>query len=151
MTRAGRGRLGRMARLLRGQRTHEQFARFLCVGAANTLFGYGVYVALILLGAAPALALGIATAIGAVFNFHTVSGFVFRRLRYRLFGRYCLAYGAIYLLNIAALQGLLALGLAPILAQGLLLPAVAALAFVISRQVLHAPSRSASGSRGTAC
>lgn len=136
------GCLGRIARLLRGQRTHEQFARFLCAGAANTLFGYGVYVAAILLGAAPALALGIATAIGAAFNFHTVGGFVFRRLDYRLFGRYCLAYAAIYLANALLLEGLIALGAAPILAQGLLLPAVAALAFAISRYVLFAPPRS---------
>ena len=125
--------------LSRGDGTLQQFARFLGVGLINTLFGYGVFAALVLYGMAPGVALAAATVAGVLFNFNTTGFFVFRRLPYTRLGHFCAGYAFVYGLNLAALESLLMLDLDPILAQGLLLPAMASAYFWIGKHLVFRP------------
>lgn len=92
--------------------------RFLIAGAANALFGFVLYSALILLGLPLALALLVATFAGVFFNFATFGGYTFRRLEVRRLPRFLAVYGTLYLCNLAMIEGLrAATGLGPIVAQ----------------------------------
>jgi putative flippase GtrA len=55
----------------------HKFARFLLVGALNTLFGYFLYGSLILIGINYKLAALLATIQGVLFNFQTTGRLVF--------------------------------------------------------------------------
>jgi putative flippase GtrA len=111
--------------------THEIF-RFGMAGVVNTVFGFGVYSGLVLLGVDVALSLLIATVAGEFFNFLTVGGFAFRKLDAHRLPRFIVAYSLIYLFNLALLQGLRAAsGLGPIVAQLACLVVVAPTAYLV--------------------
>jgi putative flippase GtrA len=115
---------------LRDHAEARRFARFLVVGFVNTLVGYGLYAALILAGFVPQWALGLSFALGVAWNYFTHARLVFHAGGLRRLPAYLAAYLAIYLLNAGTLAGLVAIGLAPLLAQALFLPLGALLAFV---------------------
>ncbi|MDR3470299.1 MAG: GtrA family protein [Devosia sp.] len=117
----------RLGRAIWGQR----IVRFVFVGAFNTLVGYVLYSCCLLLGAAPGIALAIATVLGAVFNYFSTGRVVFRHVGINRLVHFLLAYLVIYLANLAALQTLIACGLPAYGAQALLLPVVAALSFLV--------------------
>ena len=109
-----------------------EVVRFGLAGLANTAFGFGVYSGLVLLGLPVSIALAIATLAGVFFNFLTFGGFAFRRLQARLLPRFLVAYGLIYLFNLALLEGLrAATGLGPIVAQLACLVVVAPTAYLV--------------------
>lgn len=54
-----------------------RFARFLIIGALNTLFGFGVFYLLLLAHLRPGPALAVATVLGVLFNFMTTGRVVF--------------------------------------------------------------------------
>ena len=109
-----------------------EVVRFGLAGLANTAFGFGVYSGLVLLGLPVSIALLIATLAGVFFNFFTFGGFAFRRLQARLLPRFLVAYGLIYLFNLALLEGLrAATGLGPIVAQLACLVVVAPTAYLV--------------------
>jgi putative flippase GtrA len=111
-----------------------EILRFAIAGAVNTAFGFGVYSGLVLLGLPVAVALLIATVIGVLFNFLTFGGFAFRRLDARRLPRFVLAYGLVYVLNLALLEGVRGLsGLGPVSGQLACLPVVAPLAYLLLR------------------
>lgn len=111
-----------------------EVVRFGIAGALNTAFGFGVYSGLVLLGIVPAAALLVATVAGVFFNFLTFGGFAFRRLEARRLPRFLLAYGAIYLFNLALLEGVRrATALGPITAQLACLAVVAPAAYLLLR------------------
>lgn len=114
-------------RTLRGNR----FLRFLVAGAVNTLFGFLVYSAAILFGAAVWLALLCGLVCGTVFNFLTTGGYAFRDLGLGRVPRFVLCYLLIYLLNLRLIEWLSLWVGNPILAQGILTPPVAVLAYVL--------------------
>jgi putative flippase GtrA len=106
--------------------------RFLIAGAVNTAFGFGIYSGLVLLGVAVPVSLLIATVVGVLFNFLTFGAFAFRQLDARRLPRFLVAYGLIYLFNLALLEGLrMATGLKPIPAQLACLVVVAPIAYLI--------------------
>ncbi len=113
-----------------------RFVRFLAVGVLNTAFGYAAYAALIGLGLQPQPALALAFALGVMWNYLTHARLVFGQKGYRRLLPYAAAYGAIYLINAAALQAALAAGLHPLSAQALLVVPMAALAFFLISLVL---------------
>jgi putative flippase GtrA len=109
-----------------------QAVRFALAGAANTAFGFGVYSGLVLLHVPAVLALLLATVAGVCFNFVTFGAFAFRRLNARRLPRFLLAYAAIYVVNLALLEGLrAATGLGPIPAQLACLVVVAPGAYLL--------------------
>lgn len=115
-----------------------QFVRFLLVGLLNTAFGYALFAGFILLGASLALALAGGTVLGVLFNFRTIGRLVFANRELRLLPRFIAVYSLYFILNLACLQGLLRLGLAPLLAQLLLLPWLSAVNFVLLRRLVFA-------------
>jgi putative flippase GtrA len=106
--------------------------RFGLAGALNTVFGFAIYSAMVLLGVGVPLSLLVATVVGVFFNFLTFGGIAFRRLDARRLPRFLVAYGFIYVFNLALLEGLRrATGLGPIVAQLACLVVVAPTAYLL--------------------
>ena len=82
----------------------RRFVRFLVAGVANTLFGFAMYSALVVIGLPVWAALLLAHVAGVFFNFATAGLYVFKSsLRGRLL-RYVACYGAVYLVNLGAIS-----------------------------------------------
>ena len=120
----------------------KTFAVFLVVGLLNTAVGYAIYLGGIEVHAPPAVALGIATVLGACFNYASTGFLVFANRTLGRLPHFIAAYALTYLVNAGALEGLLAVGVGPALAQLALLPFVAVLSFVLFRQYVFSKSRS---------
>src|ERR1700758_4902300 len=60
-----------------------QFLRFLVAGGVNTLFGFGVNIAVMLAGCPVWLSMLVGTVAGVAFNFFTHGGYAFRDLSAR--------------------------------------------------------------------
>ena len=116
-----------------------EFLRFSVAGGANMVFGFVAYAALILAGLAVPLALLVATIAGVFFNFFTFGGYTFRKLEARRLPKFLVAYGFIYVLNLALLDGVRHFtGLGPITAQLVALVVVApTVYFVLRARVFH--------------
>lgn len=113
----------------------NRFVRFLFAGTVNTIFGYSVYCVFILLTFSYPMALLLATFVGVVFNFITVSNWVFGAGGRVRFARFVLAYVVLYLANLLGLYVLIdLLGLGPLLAQLLVLPLYVVTAFLVFRR-----------------
>jgi putative flippase GtrA len=110
-----------------------RFLRFLVVGAFNTLFGYGLFYALLRLTGAPMFALTLSTILGILFNFMTTGGLVFRNIERRRLAPFFGVYFFVYLYNAAGLAILQRMGVDPALAGLLLLPGAVILSYVLNR------------------
>ncbi|MDT7950942.1 MAG: GtrA family protein [Acetobacteraceae bacterium] len=111
----------------------EKLVRFLAVGGLNALFGYAMFALGVLVGLPPEVALLVATVLGVLFNFITTGRLVFGVSNRRLLPRFCLVYGAVYLLNSAVLRLLVVAGVSPFLAQAGLVPISAAVTFLLMK------------------
>lgn len=78
----------------------NKFIRFLFVGVLNTLFGYGVYCLMILMGCTYVWATLISQVLGVLFNFITTGNLVFENNDKRLIFRFVLSYIVTYFINI---------------------------------------------------
>jgi putative flippase GtrA len=114
----------------------HQFVRFLAVGGLNTAIGYAIYAILILLGLVPELALLVATIIGIMVNYFTTGRMVFGNRGNGLFFKFMLVYAVMYVLNAVALRGLLLAGIAPLIAQAIILPVTAIATFLAFRKLV---------------
>ena len=76
--------------------TQRQLWRFLCVGLLNTLFGYLCFAFFVYLGLHYALAVGLATCAGIVFNFQTTGKIVFNNTRTILIFKFIGVYAFLY-------------------------------------------------------
>lgn len=130
--------MSRVATFGRGLHRHRGL-RFVAVGGINTLFGYVLYLGGLALGLRPEYALALATAVGAVFNYFTTARLVFGHRALNRLPVFVGAYAAIYLINALAIRALLGAGLAPALAQAILVPAMAVLSFLVFRTFVFAP------------
>ncbi|MBB4022403.1 MAG: GtrA family protein [Pseudomonadota bacterium] len=117
--------------------TIRRFARFVLVGLINTLFGYGLYAALILIGTPPQPALFLSFFVGVLWNYFTTARFVFRVGGFSRLPAYAACYIAVYLLNAYVLHGVIRAGLSPLTAQALLTPLAAVLTFVLVSFVMR--------------
>lgn len=100
---------------------HSQFIRFLVVGGINTLFGYGVYACMVLIGVHYAFASLFGLLLGVLFNFFTTGGFVFRSVDFSRINRFVGVYGVSYFLNIALLSILVNINFTELLAGAILI------------------------------
>ena len=81
--------------------------KFLSAGVLNTVFGYFVYAALLVININYLVALFVATVAGVIFNYFSFGLIVFKGIDGRfIFIRFVVAYALIYAIN-AALLGLL--------------------------------------------
>lgn len=117
-----------------------QMRRFVVVGIVNTLFGYLVYAAGILCGLDYTPALVLSYVVGVTFSYFTFRHFVFeqeaaqRTKKRRSFTRFLATYLFLFMLNWAALYGLVTVGgWGRLQAQAIIVPCCAALSFVINR------------------
>ncbi len=111
----------------------RRFARFLIVGVINTLFGYGIFAALVTAGLESALALALATTAGIIFNYFTTGKLVFANSGAAMLPRFVLAYVISYAANLAMLKGLEYAGFDTLIAQALCLPPTVLLSFALLR------------------
>lgn len=119
----------------------HQLVRFLLTGGLNTLFGYAIYLVGLAARLSPELALLVATCAGALFNYLTTARLVFRHRTLSRLVPFVGTYALVYLVNAGAIRLLLAGGLAPALAQAVLVPAMAALSFMLFRFLVFRPVR----------
>jgi len=125
---------------LRSLLADRQFLRFLVAGAVNTLFGFCVNIALMLVGLQVWLAMLIAMVAAVTFNFFTHGGYAFRDLSARRLPRYVLGYTAVYLISLGAFDALHLVVRGPIVCQTLLLIPMALVSYLImSRFVFQKP------------
>lgn len=131
--------------------THRpgQLLRFLATGVVNTALGYGVYAVLVAASLAPAAALVVSYAVGILWNFFSHSRFVFGNRGLSRLGAYVLTYLALFAVNWGLLRAVLAAGVGPLLAQALLTPLMAILAYLAIGRVLtgRIPALSRPGQR----
>ena len=113
-----------------------QFVRFVLVGGLNTLVGYSLFAVLFLLSDDHRLALLVATVLGVLFNFVTTGRLVFGNRRWGRLPLFVGLYALTFALNLGALELLVAAGVAPLLGQLLVLPAVVVLSFLGNRLVV---------------
>ncbi len=111
--------------------TGVQFAKFLVVGALNTLFGYSVFAGLVLVGMDPVPALILTYVVGVLFNFVTTRRLVFGSSTRASLARFIAAYVLIYFFNLGLYKLGEAAGAGPLLAQALCLPVVAVFSFLL--------------------
>jgi putative flippase GtrA len=109
----------------------SQPLRFLVAGAANTLFGLAVYAGCVLMALPTGIALLVGIVAGIAFNFITFGAYAFRDLSLRRLPRFVGAYGAIYLVNVVALDAVRKVVPDPIWGQVLLTIPMAALSYVL--------------------
>jgi putative flippase GtrA len=124
------------ARVWRGRVWRLRVARFLVVGAVNTLFGYGVFYMLLHAGQPPAAALALATVIGVAFNFLTTGRIVFDNRDPTRLWRFVAVYGVVFLLNAFLLEGARRLGLGAALAQLMLTAPCVFLSYRLNRALV---------------
>lgn len=112
-------------------RHHGAGWRFLVAGAVNTLFGWLIYSASVLLGAPVWMALIVSTVVGIGFNFLTIGGYAFRALSTRRLPKFVSAYALVYVANLSAIEALEGWIFDPIWVQLLLTPPMALLSFML--------------------
>lgn len=113
----------------------SRFARFLLVGVLNAAFGYGMYAALLWLGLAPYLAVGIGTVLGVLFNFQSTGRLVFESAHPGRLPRFVLVYAFMYFVNVGCLSLLMSrTGLNAYVAGAVMLLPVAILTFFLQRR-----------------
>jgi len=116
----------------------QKLVRFFVVGVFNTLFGYGVYAGLILLGMHYVWAALFGTILGVLFNFFTTGSLVFKILHIfrlpRFFAVYTLSYG----MNVALLSLLISMGIGEMIAGLLILVPMALVNYVVLRFWVYA-------------
>lgn len=112
----------------------QPFIRFLGVGLFNTLLGYALFAAILSTGASTTVAIVVATALGALFNFFSIGIVVFRQSERRLLPRFL----GVYVVQCAVNRGLLAAlaqaGIGAMLGQLLLLPLLATGTYLAMRR-----------------
>ena len=115
------------------ERTRAQFFRFLAVGGINTTFSYGIYAGLVSMGSHYAAANLVAVTAGVFFSFRTTGRFVFGRRDNRRFGRFVLAWSAIYVASVGVIGALLWMTGNPYAAGAMAIPPTAVMSYVVQR------------------
>lgn len=130
----------------------RRFVLFLLVGVLNTVVGYAIFALLTLggLGLVPST-VG-ATVVGVLFNFKSIGMLVFGTSGAKLLPRFLAVYVLQCAANIMALRSFASAGVPILLAEAIILPALAVAGFLLMRYfVFHkasaavaaAPSRNA--------
>jgi putative flippase GtrA len=114
----------------------RQLAAVLPVGLLNTGFVYSVYALCYLAGAAPLLALLIASCLGTGFNFLSTGRLVFGHSPAEAFPRYAALAAGVYVVNAGLLHLAIGAGAGPLEAQLAAMCVTVPLSFVVSKYVV---------------
>lgn len=112
----------------------HRFAKFLLVGAINSLFGYGCFALFLYAGLHYALALLLATICGVLFNFKSTGAFVFGSHDNRLIFRFIATYAVIYFINASGVGLFSNIGLTPYVGGAILILPMAVLAYILNKR-----------------
>lgn len=113
-----------------------RFVRFLIAGALNTLFGFLVYSVLIIADIPVSLALFGSTVAGALFNFITTGGYVFRDLTPARLPRFLMCYALVYCVNLVLIALLTKWIGSKILAQAFLVLPMALFSYILMARLV---------------
>ncbi len=119
-----------------GDSDKMRFVRFVLIGLVNTLVGYLIFVAFVLVGVPAQPALAGAFMLGVLWNYWTHARFVFGQGGVSRLPFYGLVYLGIWAFNALALAGAQWAGLHPLVAQAALAPIAAVLSFFLIARVL---------------
>lgn len=111
---------------------HRVF-RFLVVGVVNTSFSYGVYALLLYVGLEYWLANFGSLILGILFSFKTQGKYVFQNTNNRLFLRFLISWGVIFVFNITLIGWLIKFGLNAYIAGAIALLPVTVLSYVVQK------------------
>ncbi len=109
----------------------RQFLRCLIAGGVNTLFGFGVNIAVMLAGCPVWLSMLVGTVAGVAFNFFTHGGYAFRDMSARRLPRYIAGYTIVYFVALGAFHVLNRFVRGPLLCQVLLVVPMALFSYLI--------------------
>ena len=112
----------------------RRFVRFLFIGGVNTLVGYLIFAALILVGLPTPAAVVVGTILAVLFNFFSTGTVVFQNASGRLLPRFVGVYVAQMGLNIAAMAVLEKAGFHPLIGGALLLLPLAVFTYLAMRR-----------------
>ena len=112
----------------------RRFIRFLFVGGLNTLVGYLIFAALIMIGLPTTAAVVTGTILGVLFNFFSTGAVVFRNASGRLLPRFLAVYAVQMGLNIGAMTGLEEAGVHPLIGGAIVLPPLAVFTYFAMRK-----------------
>jgi len=110
-----------------------QFFRFLLVGGINTLFGYLIFSALILLKFHFSIASLLGTILGVIFNYFTTGRIVFNHRNPRLIIKFFGVYGITYLVNLFFLNIFDKLHMNMLIAGAILIFPIALLSYFLNK------------------
>tara|TARA_Y100000389_G_scaffold204400_1_gene256726 strand:+ start:7236 stop:7604 length:369 start_codon:yes stop_codon:yes gene_type:complete len=111
----------------------SQLARFFGVGIINTVFGYSVYSLIIFLGYSFFLAALLSQIIGTLFNYKTISTFVFPSNSVNRLHRFIIVYIASYVINVITLSILINLGYNAYVSGAIIIIPMALLTFYLNK------------------
>lgn len=118
-----------------------RIAKFLAVGLLNTVFGYAVFYAALRLTGHTLVSAALSTTAGTLFNFKSTGSLVFGSSDHSLLWRFIGVYIFVFLADSAGLLVLESYGISAALAQASLLPALAALSYVLNRDFVFETRR----------
>lgn len=136
--------IGGLAAQAAGLFGRHRLLRFLVVGAVNTAFGYGTFLAALALMPSTLPALVLATLIAIVFNFVSLGTHVFGSRDPRRIWRFGLTYGLVFGYNAVGLRLFEQAGTAAWLAGLLLLPGGVAISYVANSRFVFSGAGSKS-------
>lgn len=111
-----------------------QFVRFLLVGFANTLFGYGIFSFLLWIGLHYSLAALFGTILGVIFNFKTTGTIVFDSHNNFLIVKFFGVYSVIYILNVICLYLFSLYQINAYIAGAILILPMAIVSFILNKK-----------------
>jgi putative flippase GtrA len=111
-----------------------RFGRFVLAGIANTSVSYGVYCLFVYLGIAYYLAAVLGAIVSLIFNFHSISIFVFGRYGGRFALRYAMVFCLSLALNIGGIKLLSMVGMNYYISSALVAGPVAILSFFLYKR-----------------
>lgn len=119
----------------------NQIFRFLVIGVANTMLGYGLYALSLFLGCNYVVAALISTVIGNLVSFYTMGRYVFRHLKIQQIVKYILVVAVLYFVGIALIHLFLLLVNNDYIAGFLAAILVAAVRYVVNGRWVYAKKR----------
>lgn len=114
-------------------RDRTRLFKFLLIGGLNTAFGYSVFLIALRSGIHYALAAGIATTLGVLFNFKTTGRLVFGSKDHRRLPWFILVYLIVYVVNVIGLRIFLGFGVPAWMGGFFLILPCAVLSYILNK------------------
>ncbi len=115
----------------------KQIVSFILVGVLNTIVGYALYAFFIFIGFHYILAVVASTILGVLFNFKTISKFVFETHNNRLIVKFFSVYLIVFIVNVALIKLFKVFGYNDYIAGLIALFPCAAISFILNKYYVY--------------